>query len=468
MSNITTIIDGNKISITPELIAKYDLPLPRYTSYPTAPNWIDCNEEMYKAALKDFANKQTSKPAPLSLYVHLPFCEHKCTFCACNVVATTKRKVIEPYLDTLEQELELLHHELGAQMPLAQLHWGGGTPTYLDAAQMERLLKMIQVHFPFAPDAEISIEADPRFTDAEKISALRQIGFNRISFGVQDVVHEVQVAADRVQSIELIQSCIDAARAENFAGINLDLIYGLPLQTAKSWQNTLDAVIEFDPDRIALFSFAFVPWLQPQMKKINPADLPQPEAKITFFAEAIQRFSQVGYEFIGLDHFAKKSDELAKAHRQQSLHRNFQGYSTNAGLDLIGLGLTSIGYINGNFIQNEKKLAVYQREIASGHLTARKGVHLTAKDHMCRDTISRIFCRQFIDKQEFAQTWQQKFEDAFAASLPRLRELQADGLLEEDEKSLRVTSLGRFFIRNIGACFDAYLGDGVGKFSRAV
>lgn len=462
---ITTLIDNTQVTVTPELIARYDKPLPRYTSYPTAPVWQEVeNDELYRSALLRVAKKAEA----ISLYVHLPFCEKHCTFCACHVIATAKRAVIDPYLANLALELRLLAEHVGKKLLVRQLHWGGGTPTYLDETQLRQLMSMLHEHFTFTPDAEVSVEADPRWTDAAKLKVLREIGFNRVSFGVQDVVEEVQVAAGRVQPMKLVEDCIRAARELKFSSVNIDLIYGLPLQTLASWQQTLETVLQLDPDRIALFSFAYVPWLKPQMRKMDPLTLPQANLKVQFFARAIEFFAKANYQFIGLDHFAKQNDELAQAHQKKTLHRNFQGYSTHAGLDMIGLGLTSIGFVDGAYVQNEKKLSVYEQKLKAAQLTTDRACVLNADDHLRYWVISRIFCRQSVDKAEFAQTWQKPFDEYFAMLQLSLQALENDGLLTQHKDKLSVTALGRFFIRNVAAEFDAYLGNSSGKFSRSV
>lgn len=464
---IKTLIDNVEVNITPELIARYDQPIPRYTSYPTAPAWSEAEgDELYKSALLRVAHKSARQA--ISVYVHLPFCEKHCTFCGCHVIATKKREVIDPYLANLKCELELLSATLGKKIAARQLHWGGGTPTYLDEAQLRQLMQMLREHFEFTADAEVSVEADPRWTDSAKLKVLREIGFNRVSFGVQDVDEAVQVAAGRVQSFALTQACLQAARALKFESVNIDLIYGLPLQTPQSWNKTLEAVLTLNPDRIALFSFAYVPWLKPHMRSMDPLTLPLANVKLQLFAQAIQQLSAAGYQFIGLDHFAKHDDEMARAHREKTLHRNFQGYSTQAGLDLIGLGVSSIGFVDGVYAQNEKKLTVYERNLREGRLCTERICVLRPDDHLRSWVISRIFCRQLVDKTEFAQVWSTSFDEYFAAAKATLQQLEQDGLIAQSKNALQVTSLGRFFIRNVAASFDAYLAAGQGKFSRAV
>ncbi|OGQ21859.1 MAG: oxygen-independent coproporphyrinogen III oxidase [Deltaproteobacteria bacterium RIFCSPLOWO2_02_FULL_44_10] len=464
MKSFETIIDGTHVELTSELIAKYDLSLPRYTSYPTAPVWRD------DIGASEYAEALTHLKGTQSLYVHLPFCAERCTFCACNVVITKRREVVDPYLASLQQEMELITRSSGneRQLVVDQLHLGGGTPTYLNSDEMKRLMDMIRQHFSFTDQAEISIEADPRWVNEEKMGTLRELGFNRISFGVQDVDPQVQHAINRIQPMELVQRQIEMARSVGFRGINTDLIYGLPLQTASSWKKTLEAVKALNPDRIALFSFAHVPWLHAHHRTIELSTLPTPPQKISFFLEAIEQFGNFGYEFIGMDHFAKPEDELSIAKKQRQLHRNFQGYTTKEGLDLIGMGVSAIGKVGGTFLQNDRKLASYQRRIMQGELATTKGWRLTEEDQRRHWVISRLFCHQRVLKQEFQEAWQENFDIHFARELHELESFQKDGLVSCDNHEIAVTPLGRLFIRNIGAVFDAYLKTGEGKFSKAV
>ncbi|PJA19849.1 MAG: oxygen-independent coproporphyrinogen III oxidase [Deltaproteobacteria bacterium CG_4_10_14_0_2_um_filter_43_8] len=466
-SFLNTIIDGKQVSVPDDaLITAYDKALPRYTSYPTAPVWTDSvGVEAYQQNLVQLAQDGSED---ISLYIHLPFCEQHCTFCACSMIATKKREVIDPYLKAVKAEFATLSQHLGKQFKIKQLHLGGGTPTYLDEEQMEELLAIVNAFSPFHPDAEISIECDPRWTSASKLQTLRKLGFNRLSFGVQDVVPEVQEAIGRIQPLEVVQACLEEGRCLGFLSLNIDLVYGLPLQTRESWKTTLAAVETLNPDRIALFSFAFVPWMKVKQRSLTPEMLPHGKEKLAFFTDAIQTFANLSYDFIGLDHFAKKNDELSLAHRNHSLHRNFQGYSTHAGLDMIGVGMTSIGYVGGSFFQNEKKLSVYQDEAMHGKLSTIKGYHLTQDDHVRKWVISHLFCRQRIVKHEFETAWGKSFDEVFATENAALQTFAEDGLVVNTADALQVTSLGRLFIRNVASVFDAYMQSGAGKFSRSV
>lgn len=440
-----------------KLIEKYNQPGPRYTSYPTPNNWRkDFGPEDYVATLR--ASNQKSRP--LSLYFHIPFCEEHCTFCACSVVATKKREVSEPYLEALLKEIALLTNHLDTSRPVHQIHWGGGTPTYLSCEQIEKLYGAIARNFKVARDAEISIEIDPRVTSDDQLKTLRKLGFNRVSLGVQDFEPEVQELAGRIQSKEETAHIIATCRELRFESVNIDLVYGLPKQTPQNFQTTIQKVLTLDPDRIALFNFAYVPWMHAHQRKILEGDLPSPATKLKMFRHAIETFQNAGYEFIGLDHFAKKEDELSKAKRNGTMYRNFQGYTTKADCDLIGMGVTSISSVDGTFAQNAKKLKEYQETIAKGELATRHGLKLNKDDIIRQWVIREIFCHQKISGLDFA--------GYFATERERLKHLEQDGLIQLKADSLEVTPLGRLFLRNIGMIFDATLKPGQGKFSKTV
>src|SRR3989338_236582 len=453
---IRTHIDGQEVVVTKELVEKYNQAGPRYTSYPTAPNWNDhFGPNEFLGRLKETNKKEKS----LSLYFHLPFCEERCTFCACSVVATKQHSVVEPYLKALFKEIENVGEVLDRAPPLEQLHWGGGTPTYLSADQIEQLYENIGKYFSIADSAEVSIEIDPRVTTDDQLKTLRRLGFNRASLGVQDFESEVQKLAGRIQSEEETRHAIVTCRSLGFESVNVDLVYGLPKQTQKTFEKTLQKILELNPDRIALFNFAYVPWMHTHQKKIFEQDLPDAWTKLTMFCEAIRIFEDAGYEFIGLDHFAKKNDELSKARKEGTMYRNFQGYTTKANCDLIGLGVTSISFVSGAFSQNAKKLKDYEKGVSKNGFVTERGLVLSEDDLIRQKIIREIFCHQRVKDD---------FDNYFKNEKERLRLLEKDGLVDLGADQLRVTPLGRLFLRNIGMIFDAYLKPNQDRFSKTV
>ena len=458
LETIQTTIDGKQIVIARELVEKYNRPGPRYTSYPTAPNW----KRGFCAA--DFARhlkKGNSTQTPLSLYFHIPFCEERCTFCACSVVATRRHEVAKPYLETLLKEINHTAGIVDKRRPVQQLHLGGGTPTYLSPAQLETLIGRVKKHFSFSDDAEISIEIDPRVTSEEQIQTLSRLGFNRTSLGLQDFDPEVQKEAGRIQSEEETRHIMETAREFGFKSVNVDLVYGLAKQTPEKFRATLKKVLGLNPDRIALFNFAYVPWMHAHQRKIAEKYLPDGWIKLQMFCEAIETFQNAGFDFIGLDHFAKRDDELSRGRREGTMYRNFQGYTTKADCDLIGMGVTSISFAGGAFAQNAKKLKNYEEKIAAAGQATEHGMSLSEDDLLRQNIIHDIFCHQRLKRSE---TFDRYFEKEIAA----LKPLAEDGIVEILPKEILVTPLGRFFLRNVGMIFDAYLKPGEGKFSRTV
>lgn len=454
---IKTRIDDQAVTVSPHLIEKYSQPGPRYTSYPTAPNWRkDFGPEDFAAQLQ----KSNAAGRPLSLYFHIPFCDERCTFCACSVVATRKHTAAQPYLQALNREVERIAGMVDTSRKAAQLHWGGGTPTYLDCAQIEKLWGAIAKHFSFADDAEISIEIDPRVTSQDQLKLLRRLGFNRASLGLQDFNPDVQKEAGRVQSFGETKTVIDYCRELKFHSVNIDLVYGLPKQTPKTFQKTLQQVLELNPDRIALFNFAYVPWMHAHQRKIAEADLPGAVEKLKMFCAAIEVFQNAGYAFIGLDHFARAQDELTRAQKEKTMYRNFQGYTTQADCDLIGMGVTAISSVDGCFAQNAKKLKTYEETDFEKTLATHCGLSLSQEDLLRQQVIREIFCHQ--------QIYLPDFQKLFHQEAAPLQALAGDGLIELEKEGLRVTGLGRLFLRNIGMVFDTYLKPGQGKFSRTV
>jgi oxygen-independent coproporphyrinogen-3 oxidase len=438
-----------------ELIRKYNVAGPRYTSYPTA---VQFAEDAPRDALLADARADFSRAAAVSLYVHIPFCETLCWYCACNTITTRDHARSAEYLDDLAREVALWKPLL-AQRPLAgQLHFGGGTPTFLQPAEIDRLAKVLRDAFDFAPDAEVSVEIDPRRLTPEHIDAFRRLGANRASFGVQDFDPAAQHAINRVQTLEETAAAMRWARAAGFTSLNFDLIYGLPLQTEETFARTLDAVVHLAPDRIAVFSYAHIPWLRPAQKVFERAGtLPTPERKLALLEMVVTRLTDAGYVHIGMDHFAKPDDELALAQREHRLQRNFQGYSTKAGLSLLGLGATAISQTPNAFRQNEKSPASYHARLAAGELPIQRGTLLNDEDKRRRELIMRLMCDCELDYAALAKKLGVNIPETYAAELAKLAPLEADGLLAREADHLRVLPAGRFFLRNIAMAFDAYL-----------
>lgn len=439
---------------TAALIERHDRPGPRYTSYPTAVEFHDgMNVADYERRL---AAADALGEAPLSLYLHLPFCERRCLFCGCHTIITRDKSVAAPYLELLGREIELVAERLPRRRGFAQLHLGGGTPTYYTPAQLTGLLRHLLKFFHPLPGAELALEADPRVTTAEHIDALADLGFNRVSFGVQDLTPAVQEAIGRVQTLEQTAALVARARARGFRGINVDLIYGLPHQTPESFERTVDAVIALGVDRAAVYSFAFVPWVRGHQKRIVEADLPSPETKAALFAIARERFLAAGYEPIGMDHFARPDDELAKARRAGRLRRNFQGYAVVPGEDVIGLGLSAIGDVRGAYVQNEKKLSTYRERIAAGELPVVRGVARSDDDEMRREVIHELMCNFRIDVAAVERRHGIVFGEVFAEDLRLLSACERDGLVRIYGSCIEATPVGELFVRNLAMCFDRY------------
>lgn len=439
---------------TAALIARHDRPGPRYTSYPTA---VEFHEGLGAADYeRRLAAADALGDAPLSLYVHLPFCEQRCLFCGCHTIITRKKEVAAPYLELLQREIELVAARLPHRRAFAQLHLGGGTPTYYTPAQLAGLLRHLLEHFHPLPGAELALEADPRVTTAEHLDALADLGFNRVSFGVQDLTPEVQRAVNRVQSLEQTAALVRKARERGFRGINVDLIYGLPLQTPESFERTVDAVIGLGIDRAAVYSFAFVPWVRGHQKRIEEADLPSAETKTSLFAIARERFLAAGYEPIGMDHFARPDDDLAKARRSGRLRRNFQGYAVVPGDDVIGLGISAIGDVRGAYVQNEKKLSTYEERITAGELPVVRGVARSADDELRREVIHELMCNFRIDVTAVERRHGIVFAERFAEDLRLLSACERDGLVRIYGSWIEATPVGELFVRNLAMCFDRY------------
>lgn len=446
-------LERERFRISPEFLALYNRPGPRYTSYPTAPVWRDD----FRLEDLDRAYEQAEvERTPVSLYMHLPFCESLCLFCACNVVITKDHSVTPSYLTTLKREIEHVSQRVSRSRRVVQFHWGGGTPTYLTPAEMEDLFGFTTEKFSFAPDAEIGIEVDPRVTSPQHLETLRRLGFNRLSMGIQDFDPEVQRAVKRVQPLEMTAELIARSRALGFESINVDLIYGLPYQTADRFARTVDEVLALGPDRIALFSYAHVPWIRKQQGSLA-ASLPEGMEKFRIFCAAIEKFLHAGYQYIGMDHFAKPDDELAVAQGQRTLHRNFQGYTTKAGADLYGMGVSAISAIGCTYAQNYRELTRYTEAVERRGTATMRGYRLSEDDRLRRALITRLLCHAVICRSEISREFGIDFDDYFAPELTRLHPFLEDRLIELDSDEIRVTFLGRIFIRNLAMIFDPYL-----------
>lgn len=452
------------------LIDKYDRPGPRYTSYPTAPEWTtDFTASRYEEHLA----RAEAQGGPLSIYVHLPFCKEMCRFCGCNVIATHDRNRPDSYLDVLEQEIALVAKRLPTRRAASQLHWGGGTPTFLDEKQLVRCHEIIAKSFDFTRDAEKAIEIDPAITTKSQIDVLAKLGFNRISMGVQDFDPKVQETVARIQGEKETAELVQAARDAGFGGVNLDLIYGLPFQTLDTWKATLDKIIAIRPDRMAAFGFAYVPWAKPHQRLLPEGDLPNTELRVELFHAAVEAFTQAGYRLIGLDHFALESDELAKAQDDGTLYRNFQGYTVRPADDTVAFGMTSISDIGGAYAQNAHKLKDWQAKVLAGELPVDRGASMTPDDVLRRFVINRVMCLLRLDLREVGERFGAAARKDIEASLHRgVDELRSDGLVTFDGDVLKVTPLGQLLVRNVAMLFDAYLpkhaGDKKPTFSRTV
>ncbi|WP_043531360.1 oxygen-independent coproporphyrinogen III oxidase [Litchfieldella xinjiangensis] len=451
------------------LVEKYDRPGPRYTSYPTAPQFHSAfAEDDYRAAAE--RSNRVATPKPLSAYVHIPFCKSLCYYCACNKIITHNTDRAAEYLDWLKHEIAVQGALFDNSRRMTQLHLGGGTPTYLTNAQLGELMAALDEAFHFAPPEarEFSLEVDPRTVSPIQIHELRALGFNRLSFGVQDFDPDVQKAVNRVQSEQQVVELVAAAREAGFQSVSVDLIYGLPLQTVASFDTTLDKIIALRPDRIAAYSYAHLPELFKSQRLIRPEDMPPPERKLELLELTIQRLSEAGYVYIGMDHFALPDDELTLARENGTLQRNFQGYSTHADCDLIGLGITAIGKVGDSYSQNVKETAQYQARLESGRLPVMRGYRLSDDDRLRRDVINELMCHGRIDFAAIERAYGIDFPDYFAEALAELREPEADGLIELDDTSLTVLPAGRLMMRNLAMAFDAYLNPAQQRFSRTV
>lgn len=451
-----TAVPIDTVHISERLIKRFDRSGPRYTSYPTADRFMaDFDSSHYITALTE--RQHQANPSPYSVYVHLPFCASLCYFCACNKIITQDHSRSSSYVDAVLKEMALLEPHLGEQRATTQLHLGGGTPTFLQADELTKLMQGIQQHFQFTADAELSIEIDPRTVNAESLSFLAELGFNRTSFGVQDFDPAVQQAINRIQPLEMVELAIASSREVGFESINTDLIYGLPKQSIASFSDTVDALVALRPDRIALYNYAHLPQRFKSQRLINAEDLPSVDERLQIFLMAAQRLLDAGYEYIGLDHFALPNDELNLARLDHSLQRNFQGYTTRANSDLIGLGVSAIGKVGGTHIQNQRSLKEYRATIAANELATFRGFVMDQDDLLRSDVIMTLMCSMPVHFSTFNARYQIDIQQYFAAELAALQPYVEAGLIEITNRHIHVTAKGRLFVRAISMEFDKYL-----------
>lgn len=455
-----------------EFIARYDVSGPRYTSYPTAPQFHDGFGE---AQLRTAASRSsTTRPArQLSLYLHVPFCQSPCFYCGCSRIITRDRDKAATYLKYLYREIAMVAPMFGRQRTVEQLHFGGGTPNFLDSSQMAELLDVLAGDFTMSsrPEREFGIELDPRCCDATYVALLAQMGFNRLSIGVQDFDPEVQDAINRVQSLESTRDLVEAARSCGIRSVSMDLIYGLPKQDVGKFAATLGKVIALKPDRVACYAYAHLPERFRAQRRIKAAELPDAAARLQLLGLSVRMLGEAGYRYVGMDHFALPYDDLVRAQSAGTLQRNFQGYSTHGDCDLIGLGVTAISHVGATFSQNTRELAGYYAALDAGRLPVARGVALDEDDLIRAEVIQQLMCHGVLELSDFRARHGQDFGDYFADARDRLLELQRDGLIEVDPRHLRVSPRGRFLLRNIAMCFDAYLsaaGSAGAQYSRAV
>ncbi|RTZ47643.1 oxygen-independent coproporphyrinogen III oxidase [Candidimonas sp. SYP-B2681] len=445
------------IEISEALIRRFDSSGPRYTSYPTADRFKAVFDE---ASYKDHLGQRAAsgQNPPLSVYVHLPFCESLCYFCACNKIITQDHGRTAEYLRYLNQEMDLVARHLGADRKTDQLHLGGGTPTFLSAAELTQLMESLRKHFEFSSGAELGVEIDPRTVTDATLAMLAGLGFNRTSFGVQDFDPDVQAAVNRIQPLEMVEKAIVASRSAGFQSVNADLIYGLPKQTLASFSRTLDQLIRLSPDRIALYNYAHLPSRFKAQRLIVAGDLPSAEDRLQIFLMSTRRLLEAGYVYIGLDHFAKPDDELNKARLSKSLHRNFQGYTTRAECDLVGLGVSAIGKVGNSYSQSVRSLNAYYQRLDQGQLPIEKGFDLSADDVLRREVIMTLMCSMPLDYAAINQRHGIDFGSYFASELARLEQYEEAGLMQTTDQTLTITPKGRLFVRAIGMVFDKYMG----------
>ena len=444
--------------MTPELLTRFDVPGPRYTSYPTADRFVEAfGEQDYVEALSVRQAGGVGKPMPLSLYVHIPFCESLCYYCACNKIITKHKERASDYLRYLGKEMALHTRLIGRGQSVSQLHLGGGTPTFMSDYELRQLMSLLREHFEFVPGGEYSVEVDPRTVDENRLAVLAELGFNRLSFGVQDFDPAVQKAVHRMQPAEQVFALVASARRMGFESVNVDLIYGLPLQTQASFDRTLAQVNELRPDRIALYAYAHLPERFKPQRRIHAEELPNGNDKVAMLSRSLDALTQAGYVYIGMDHFALPDDALAVAKRQGRLHRNFQGYSTQADCDLIALGVSSIGRIGSTYSQNAKTMEAYCDLLDRGHFPVERGLHLGRDDLIRRAVIMALMCQGNLEFEAINLAWLIDFKTMFARELAELEDMQAQGLVQLSDAGIQVTAMGWFFVRGVAMVFDRYL-----------
>lgn len=442
----------------PALVSRYDVPGPRYTSYPTAPQFHGGFDE---AAFREVARRSNEAPSPrpLSLYLHVPFCFSPCFYCGCTRIITRDAARADHYLDVLCSEIARVGDLFDRERPVRQLHLGGGTPNFLDATRMARLVAALEQHFAYRREGEreYGIEIDPRYADGRYVRELAALGFNRLSVGIQDFDPAVQSAVNRVQSVQQTREVIDAARREGYGSVSVDLIYGLPHQTLDGFRRTLAQVIALAPDRVAVYGYAHLPHLFKAQSQIHADDLPDAAARLALFGAAFAALREAGYVYVGMDHFAREDDELVRAQRAGTLQRNFQGYSTHGDCDIVGLGVSSISRVGDSYSQNVRDLTGYEAALASGRLPVSRGIALSDDDLVRRAVIGELMCHGELDMQRFGEHHGLCFEDRFDAELKRLARCAEDGLVQIGDGRIRVTPRGRLLLRNVAMSFDAYL-----------
>jgi len=444
--------------ITPELLTRFDVPGPRYTSYPTADRFVEAfGEADYVQALTQRQSGTVGKQPALSLYVHIPFCESLCYYCACNKIITKHKDRSADYLRYLSKEVALHTRHLGRGQAVSQLHLGGGTPTFMSDDELRQLMDMLRQSFELVPGGEYSVEVDPRTVDESRLALLSALGFNRLSFGVQDFDPAVQKAVHRIQPAEQVFALVDASRRLGFESVNVDLIYGLPLQTPESFDRTLAQVNKLRPDRIALYAYAHLPERFKPQRRIHAQELPSGAAKVAMLSRSLDALTEAGYVYIGMDHFALPDDALAVAKRQGRLHRNFQGYSTQADCDLIALGVSSIGRIGSTYSQNAKTMEEYCDRLDQGHFPVVRGLALSRDDLIRRSVIMALMCQGHLQYESINLAWLVDFKTLFAKELTQLEEMQAQGLVQLSDAGIQVTAMGWFFVRGVAMVFDRYV-----------
>jgi oxygen-independent coproporphyrinogen-3 oxidase len=444
------------IEISEELIRRFDSLGPRYTSYPTADRLTNkFNQQSYIKYLE--GHTSATAQSPLSIYIHLPFCASICYYCGCNKIITKDHGRSAKYLRYLEKEMTLISAHLKGERKVVQLHLGGGTPTFLSDEELQQLMSMLRSHFDFADDAELAIEIDPRTVNGNMLAMLAELGFNRTSLGVQDFDPAVQEAVNRIQPIAMVERAINASRAAGFVSVNFDLIYGLPKQNITSFGRTLDEVIRLSPDRIALYNYAHLPARFKPQRRINESDLPSAEERLQIFLMSLRRLLDAGYVYIGLDHFAKPDDDLTRAQANKTLHRNFQGYTTRAECDLIGLGVSSIGKVGHSYSQSVRTLDSYYEHLDAGNLPIEKGFELSLDDVLRRQIIMSFMCSESIDFKAIKNIYNIDFIEYFNKELKHLQQYQEAELIKISDSSITVTAKGRMFVRAVGMVFDKYL-----------